>query len=114
MRQCKRALAALGLSLMLGAPAAHAQLLGGLQDTLGEVLNANAPDAIEGQYIVVLEEDAGPIGTVVHTLLNTVGGRLLGELPIINAAVVRVDALSARILAASPGVDYVDRISACT
>lgn len=120
MRQSKGALAALGLSLMLSVPAANAQLLGGVQstlgglvgevgDTLGEVLNAGAPDAIEGQYIVVLEDDAGPVTSVVQQLLGTVGGELLGELPIINAAVVRVDALSARILAASPLVDYVEQ-----
>ena len=35
MRQSKGALAALGLSLMLSVPAANAQLLGGVQSTLG-------------------------------------------------------------------------------
>lgn len=120
MRFCKEAIGALGLAAALVMPTAHAQLFGGLQstvggllgttqDTLGEVLNAGAPNTIEGQYIVVLEEDAGPVASVAQQLLATVGGQYLGELPIINAAVVRVDALSARILAANPLVDYVEQ-----
>lgn len=117
MRQCNGGLAALGLSLMLSLPAANAQLQRGVQSTLdglvdevggtlGEVLDAGAPGAIAGQYIVVPEDDSGPVSPVVQQLLSSVGGQFLAGLPIINAAVVRVDALSARILAASPLVGY--------
>jgi len=99
--------------MALGATAAQAQLLGGalqrVGNELGTVLHADNPGAISGQYIVVLEDNAGPISSAVEGLLSSVGGTFLAELPIINGAVVRVDALSARMLAASPLVDYVEQ-----
>lgn len=99
--------------MALGATAAQAQLLGGtlqrVGNELGTVLHADNPNAISGQYIVVLKDNAGPIAQTVETLLSTVGGRFVAELPIINGALVRVDGLSARILAASPLVDYVEQ-----
>lgn len=99
--------------MALGATAAQAQLLGGtlqrVGNELGTVLHADNPNTISGQYIVVLEDNAGPIAETVERLLSTVGGSFLAELPIINGAVVRVDGLSARMLAANPLVDYVEQ-----
>ena len=114
MRFRRSAFIAAGVLAASVAQTASAQLFGDggllpIGERLGTVRHADSPDAISGQYIVRLNPDAGPIATTVGNLLGLVGGTLIGELPIINGAVVRLDGLTARLLAGNPLVDYVEQ-----
>lgn len=101
----------LAVGLMATATTSHA-LLGILlpgpnEPETGDVIAEG--EVIDGQYIVVFNDDAGPLGALISNALGLVGGTLLGELPIIHGAVVQLDHLSARILAALPSVAYVEQ-----
>lgn len=73
------------------------------------VVPAPAGSAIENQYIVVFNGRLPSLTASVNAALAQVGGEVLGELPLINGAVMRLDALSARLLAARSFVRYVEQ-----
>ena len=73
------------------------------------VVSAPADAAIENQYIVVFNGRLPSLTAAVNAALAQVGGEVLGELPLIDGAVMRLDALSARLLAARPFVRYVEQ-----
>lgn len=117
MRYKKTAVALASVAMFaVGAQSAHAGWLSKIlkpvsvvvAPVLGSVVAAPAATAIEGQYIVVFK-DGGALGGLIDAATSLVGGTVIGQLPIINAAVMQLDALSARILAGSPLVDYVEQ-----
>lgn len=73
----------------------------------GQVLAAGR--TIEGQYIIAFEDDAGAVTNLVEAIQTGVGGQFLGELPIINGAVMRLDDISATLIAGLPQVRYVEQ-----
>ncbi len=73
------------------------------------IVPAPVDAAIESQYIVAFNRRMPSLSAAVDAALARVGGEVLGELPIIHAAVMRLDGLSARLLAASPFVRYVEQ-----
>ncbi|MGQ0529868.1 MAG: S8 family peptidase [Panacagrimonas sp.] len=75
----------------------------------GRVIPAPAGHGIDGQYIVVFKPSATPLNGLAAQALSRVGGQVLGSLPIINAVVMQIDALSARLLAANRSVAYVEQ-----
>lgn len=75
----------------------------------GRFIPAPAGRGIEGQYIVVFKRSATALPALAAQAVGRVGGTVLGRLPIINAVVMQIDALSARLLAAHPSVAYVEQ-----
>jgi subtilisin family serine protease len=97
------AIAAALVVTMLGTPAAAAE---------GEVLAADAPNAIAGSYIVVLNNtvSAAGVGATASSLASRHGGSLAATY---NAALrgfsAKMSAQAARRLAADPAVAYVQQ-----
>lgn len=63
---------------------------------------------IPGQYIVVMDDALVPLVPRLVDLITGAAVELLGWLPIIQGAVVRMDAATAEWLARQPGVAYVE------
>ncbi|MDA1362832.1 S8 family peptidase [Glycomyces luteolus] len=68
-----------------------------------EILGADSPDAIPGEYIVAFEEKAA------EDLVERFDGRVETRLDSIGAVAVHMDASDAERLAADPDVDYVEQ-----
>ncbi len=116
MKKTFIAVGAAALVLSLGAQSAEAFSLKGLLKPVQNLIQPSYPklqmasdgQGIEGQYIVAFNEGTD-LAQAVTSLLNTVGGTVLGELPIINGALVQVDLVSARLISTLPFVSLVEQ-----
>nr|WP_205328329.1 S8 family peptidase [Glycomyces sp. YM15] len=70
-----------------------------------EILGADSPDAIPGEYIVALEDTSAP----AEDLVARFDGRVETRLGSIGAVAVHMDSADAERLAADPAVDYVEQ-----
>lgn len=89
--------------------AAGAIELAGPGEELGQVRNADAPGAIDGEYIVVMEDYAPSVRTLADGLIERTGARVKRTFgSALKGFAVTADEREARRLAAEPAVAFVE------
>jgi subtilisin family serine protease len=79
-----------------------------VQARAAEVIGADDPNAIRGEYIVAFEDTAESV-EALDALVSRFEGRIETRFDSIDAVAVHMDAADAERLAADPAVDYVEQ-----